>query len=149
MSRVSAMGLAGPGRPGAGAGAAPGRRRCRSARGACIVGRARHPCSAKPAAGTPPRHRRSCPAPTTPCRAAHPSALLSSRPPLQALAKLFDPLVAFLAPRYQAVVGHELRKYGLRYEDLYDPQYDLVRGSVCVGRCGWVRAQAWVCMSAI
>lgn len=46
---------------------------------------------------------------------------------LQALAKLFDPLVAWMAPRYQAVVGRELRKYGLRYEDLYDPQYDLVR----------------------
>ena len=45
----------------------------------------------------------------------------------QALAKLFDPLVAFLAPRYQVVVGKELRKYGLRYEDLYDPQLDLVR----------------------
>lgn len=32
-----------------------------------------------------------------------------------------------MAPRYQAVVGAELRKYGLRYEDLYDPQLDLVR----------------------
>lgn len=31
-----------------------------------------------------------------------------------------------MAPRYQAVVGAELRKYGLRYEDLYDPQLDLV-----------------------
>lgn len=31
-----------------------------------------------------------------------------------------------MAPRYQAVVAKELRKYGLRYEDLYDPQYDLV-----------------------
>jgi hypothetical protein len=43
-----------------------------------------------------------------------------------ALAKLFDPLVRFLAPRYQAVVSQELRKYGMRYEDLYDPQLDLV-----------------------
>lgn len=43
----------------------------------------------------------------------------------RALAKLFDPLVAWMAPRYQAVVAKELRKYGLRYEDLYDPQYDL------------------------
>ncbi|KAI3433691.1 hypothetical protein D9Q98_003500 [Chlorella vulgaris] len=42
-----------------------------------------------------------------------------------ALAKLFDPLVRFLAPRYQAVVSQELRKYGMRYEDLYDPQLDL------------------------
>lgn len=30
-----------------------------------------------------------------------------------------------MAPRYQAVVGKELKKYGLRYEDLYDPQMDL------------------------
>ncbi|PRW58608.1 cytochrome b-c1 complex subunit 7-2 [Chlorella sorokiniana] len=43
----------------------------------------------------------------------------------RALAKLFDPLVAWMAPRYQAVVGAQLRKYGLRYEDLYDPQLDL------------------------
>ncbi|EFN59065.1 hypothetical protein CHLNCDRAFT_33822 [Chlorella variabilis] len=41
------------------------------------------------------------------------------------LAKLFDPLVAMMAPRYQAAVGKELIKYGLRYEDLYDPQLDL------------------------
>jgi len=31
-----------------------------------------------------------------------------------------------MAPRYQAVVAKELKKYGLRYEDLYDPQLDLV-----------------------
>lgn len=48
-------------------------------------------------------------------------------PPPQVLAKVFDPLVAWMAPRYQAAVGKELVKYGLRYEDLYDPQYDLVR----------------------
>ena len=41
------------------------------------------------------------------------------------VAKLFDPLVRFMAPRYQAAVGKELKKYGLRYEDLYDPDYDL------------------------
>lgn len=41
------------------------------------------------------------------------------------LAKLFDPLVAVIAPRYQAAVGHELAKVGLRYEDLYDPMFDL------------------------
>ena len=46
--------------------------------------------------------------------------------PAQGLARLFDPLVAWMAPRYQAVVGRELKKYGLRYEDLYDPQMDLV-----------------------
>lgn len=44
---------------------------------------------------------------------------------LQSLGKLFDPLVAMLAPRYQAAVGKELKKYGLRLEDLYDPENDL------------------------
>lgn len=55
---------------------------------------------------------------------------LPPRLPPQAgmLAKLFDPLVAMMAPRYQAAVGKELIKYGLRYEDLYDPQLDLVSG---------------------
>jgi hypothetical protein len=37
-----------------------------------------------------------------------------------------------MAPRYQAVVGRELKKYGLRYEDLYDPQMDLVSALVDV-----------------
>lgn len=46
--------------------------------------------------------------------------------PLQgALAKLFDPLVARIAPMYQAAVAKELKKYGLRYEDLYDAEFDL------------------------
>ena len=30
-----------------------------------------------------------------------------------------------MAPRYQAAVGKELKKYGLRYDDLFDPQHDL------------------------
>ena len=42
---------------------------------------------------------------------------------------MFEPLVAWMAPRYQAVVVKELKKYGLRYEDLYDPELDLVRAS--------------------
>lgn len=64
------------------------------------------------------------PAPTR-CRPTHP--IVQSH---QGLAKLFDPLVAWMAPRYQAVVAKELRKYGLRYEDLYDPQHDLVRAGL-------------------
>lgn len=44
---------------------------------------------------------------------------------LQTLARLFEPVVAWMAPRYQAAVGKELKKYGLRYEDLFDPQLDL------------------------
>ncbi len=43
------------------------------------------------------------------------------------LAKAFEPAFAWMATRYQAAVGKELVKYGLRYEDLYDPQQDLVR----------------------
>lgn len=46
----------------------------------------------------------------------------------QSLAKLFDPLIGMIARPYQAAVGKELKKYGLRYEDLYDPQMDLVSG---------------------
>lgn len=41
------------------------------------------------------------------------------------LAKVFEPVFGWMALRYQAVVGKELSKYGLRYEDLYDPQMDL------------------------
>lgn len=76
----------------------------------------------------------------------------------QALAKLFDPLVALIAPRYQAVVGKELRKYGLRYEDLYDPQLDLVRAwgtSPCLaqlllcGRCCHHRGAAAAIAAAV
>lgn len=44
---------------------------------------------------------------------------------MQALTRLFEPVLNWMAPRYQAAVGKELKKYGLRYEDLYDPQYDL------------------------
>ena len=33
-----------------------------------------------------------------------------------------------MARSYQASVGTELRKYGLRYEDLLDPQLNLVHG---------------------
>lgn len=43
-----------------------------------------------------------------------------------ALAKLFEPAIAWMAGKYQAAVGTELRKYGLRYEDLLDPQLNLV-----------------------
>lgn len=32
----------------------------------------------------------------------------------------------WMAVRYQAAVGKELRKYGLRYEDLYDPVLEQV-----------------------
>jgi len=42
------------------------------------------------------------------------------------LAKLMDPLLGRMAAWYQKSVGTELRKYGLRYEDLLDPQLDLV-----------------------
>lgn len=41
------------------------------------------------------------------------------------LGKLLDPIIARFAPAYQAAVGKELKKYGLRMEDLYDPENDL------------------------
>lgn len=41
------------------------------------------------------------------------------------LGKLLDPIIARFAPAYQAAVGKELKKYGLRIEDLYDPENDL------------------------
>ena len=43
------------------------------------------------------------------------------------LAKLFEPLLARAARSYQAMVGYELKKYGLRYDDLYDQLYSTVR----------------------
>ena len=42
------------------------------------------------------------------------------------LAKLMKPLVGRIAGWYQKQVGTELRKYGLRYEDLLDPTMSLV-----------------------
>merc|ERR1711907_649347 len=39
------------------------------------------------------------------------------------LSKLFEPLMARAARSYQAMVGYELKKYGLRYDDLYDQLY--------------------------
>lgn len=72
-----------------------------------------------------------------PSNAAHPPQPLATRParPPPAvqggLVKAFEPAFAWMATRYQAVVGKELRKYGLRYEDLYDPQMDLVRCARC------------------
>ena len=41
--------------------------------------------------------------------------------------KMFDPFLTWAARRYQAAVATELKKYGLRYEDLYDPLLNMVR----------------------
>jgi ubiquinol-cytochrome c reductase subunit 7 len=41
------------------------------------------------------------------------------------ISKLLDPIIARFAPAYQAAVSKELTKYGLRIEDLYDPENDL------------------------
>ena len=43
----------------------------------------------------------------------------------KALAKMFEPVFAGMAKRYQAVVGAELSKYGLRYDDLLDETMNL------------------------
>lgn len=41
------------------------------------------------------------------------------------LARVFEPLWASMAKQYQAMVGAELKKYGLRYDDLLDQMQDL------------------------
>ena len=46
------------------------------------------------------------------------------------LAKLTEPMFEWAALRYQANVGAELRKYGLRYDDLLDPSMNGVRTRV-------------------
>jgi hypothetical protein len=43
----------------------------------------------------------------------------------RALAKLFEPWVKSASTAYRATVGAELRKYGLRYDDLLDEGQDL------------------------
>ena len=42
------------------------------------------------------------------------------------LVKLFEPAIEWMAFRYQRAVGNELRKYGLRYDDLLCQAYSLV-----------------------
>ena len=54
---------------------------------------------------------------------------------LQAMLKLFDPVLTWAARRYQAAVATELKKYGLRYEDLYDPQLNMVWNAHCQQQC--------------
>ncbi len=44
----------------------------------------------------------------------------------QSMIKMFDPVLTWAARKYQAAVATELKKYGLRYEDLYDPQLNMV-----------------------
>ncbi|BBN09878.1 ubiquinol-cytochrome c reductase subunit 7 [Marchantia polymorpha subsp. ruderalis] len=41
------------------------------------------------------------------------------------LTKLSEPIWNWASRRYQAAVAKELKKYGLRYDDLYDEMYDL------------------------
>ncbi|XP_024365005.1 cytochrome b-c1 complex subunit 7-2, mitochondrial [Physcomitrium patens] len=43
----------------------------------------------------------------------------------QALQKALEPMWNWASRRYQAAVAKELKKYGLRYDDLYDDMYDL------------------------
>jgi hypothetical protein len=45
----------------------------------------------------------------------------------QALSRLAQPFLEWAATRYQARLATNLKKYGLRYDDLYDPMMDLVR----------------------
>jgi ubiquinol-cytochrome c reductase subunit 7 len=41
------------------------------------------------------------------------------------LSKLTEPMWNWASRRYQAAVAKELKKYGLRYDDLYDEMYDV------------------------
>ncbi|KAG6549292.1 hypothetical protein Mapa_009278 [Marchantia paleacea] len=41
------------------------------------------------------------------------------------LTKLSEPIWNWASRRYQAAVAKELKKYGLRYDDLYDEMYDV------------------------
>eukprot|EP00897_Mesotaenium_endlicherianum_P007509 jgi/Mesen1/6787/ME000348S06048 len=41
------------------------------------------------------------------------------------LKKFSEPIWNWAAKRYQAAVAHELKKYGLRYDDLLDPLNDV------------------------
>mmetsp|Transcript_22715 Transcript_22715/g.43279 ORF Transcript_22715/g.43279 Transcript_22715/m.43279 type:complete len:124 (+) Transcript_22715:121-492(+) len=41
------------------------------------------------------------------------------------LAKIMEPMWEWAATRYQAAVGAELKKFGLRYDDLLDPMMSL------------------------
>jgi hypothetical protein len=50
---------------------------------------------------------------------------------LQALARLTQPFLEWAASRYQARLATNLKKYGLRYDDLYDPMMDLVSKGGC------------------
>ena len=43
-----------------------------------------------------------------------------------ALQAVYDKAFAWCAVRYQAAVARELKKYGLRYDDLLDPDADMV-----------------------
>jgi ubiquinol-cytochrome c reductase subunit 7 len=43
----------------------------------------------------------------------------------KALEKAFEPIWNWASRRYQAAVAKELKKYGLRYDDLLDDMYDL------------------------
>ena len=54
---------------------------------------------------------------------------------LQAMIKLFDPFLTWAARRYQAAVATELKKYGLRYEDLYDPLLNMVWANLATMSC--------------
>ncbi|CAI5960313.1 unnamed protein product [Closterium sp. NIES-65] len=41
------------------------------------------------------------------------------------LNKLTEPAFNWASHWYRGIVGAQLKKYGLRYDDLYDPYYDL------------------------
>ena len=61
----------------------------------------------------------------------------------RALIKIFDPVISWMATRYQAAVADNLRRHGLRYEDLYDPLLNQVHARpIEEPRCHSLKAQS-------
>lgn len=60
----------------------------------------------------------------------HPPLPFPLSPPVhaQALARMMQPFLGWATKRYQANMANKLKDYGLRYDDLYDPLIDTVRG---------------------
>lgn len=54
-------------------------------------------------------------------------------------------MVEWYAGRYQANLAVSLKKYGLRYDDLYDPRMDLVSSKLSVPATGvlWTVDMGW------
>jgi hypothetical protein len=67
---------------------------------------------------------------------------------MQAFGRMFEPMMERWSKAYQAEVGGELRKYGLRVDDLLDPDWHPVR---CLNQAtvrSWLQQDLLACGSA-